>query len=126
MDSHESRGVVLSSAYLILHVVLTRYVSKVRKTIVGFDAVQMVNFIDRPVASHEKPRESVSGVGLSINHQVQIPDLVGPSALGVGVFDQSREDASLWIVVQQFAQALSRQFCHPFIFTQPFRAQALI
>lgn len=98
---------------LILKICVFRYVSQIFKTIVIFDAVNMIYLAFWPLARHVKPRKSVAFVDFTVNRSNQVPFVVAASrnrpAGNAWLFHFPRKCAFMRVVIKHLFEAFLAQ-----------------
>jgi len=107
LNSHQAKSVVVAGSPLILHIEVLRHVAEIAEAVIRSIAIDVVNIIAGPFARHVQPRQAVRGVGLGVDHQVQVTGLVGPATSGICAPDKSGKQASCRVVPDKALKALS-------------------
>lgn len=110
IDTKHPRAAVALRLPLILQVPGTRYLSKIRNSVVCSDAVSMVNYLygERPVGV--KPRKPVQRIGaeINLNSKVAVPFVEranrGVNRNAVACFNASGKYSSIRVVMEKFTQ----------------------
>ena len=91
--------------------------SQIFKSVVTSDPVNMIDLISRPLTGHIEPRQPMSGVGLTVNFNENVPFMVRerPSNLPDPYFRPRRfpaEKPCLWLICENFKEMIVRYFVH--------------
>ena len=112
-DTKKPGRVIAARSAFVLSVRPPRHVSEVRESVVGLDAVDVVDLLSGPRTSDMQPRESVGFVSAAINSDLDVSITIDSSSNSAGWkpsmstcgIDPGKKTC-FWIVVKQLAQSL--------------------